>query len=137
MIIISHRANLIGPSDRENHPDEIKKVLKLGIDCEIDLWYKNNSFILGHDEPQYEVNLNFIKRENLWIHCKNLKCLEIVVDFTNCFWHQNDDFTLTSNGLIWTFPNKKTCKKSIIVDNNKNWKDLNYNCHGICTDWVL
>ena len=34
MIIISHRANLTGPSNRENHPDEIERVLKLGIDCE-------------------------------------------------------------------------------------------------------
>jgi len=108
MIIISHRANLTGPSNRENHPDEIERVLKLGIDCEVDLWYTDNKFILGHDKPQYEIDLNFIKKEKLWIHCKNLECLESIVDFTHCFWHQDDDYTLTSKGLIWTFPTKKT-----------------------------
>ncbi len=44
MKLISHRGNLNGPSDLENHPDQIKKVLKLGLNCEIDLWVKNNIF---------------------------------------------------------------------------------------------
>ena len=25
----------------------------------------------------------------------------------NYFWHQTDDFTLTSHGYIWTYPGKK------------------------------
>ena len=25
----------------------------------------------------------------------------------NYFWHQNDKFTLTSKGYIWTFPGNK------------------------------
>ena len=46
MILISHRGNLEGPSDLENHPAQIKKVLDLGYDCEIDVWYEFGEFYL-------------------------------------------------------------------------------------------
>ncbi|MEY4342356.1 MAG: Synechococcus phage, partial [Pseudomonadota bacterium] len=54
----------------------------------------------------------------------------------NSFWHQEDDFTITSSGYIWTYPNKSITSQSIIVDLNKNWKTKNYNCFGVCVDFV-
>ena len=53
MKIIAHRGNLSGPTQTENHPDQIKKALDLGFDVEIDVWYKENKVFLGHDFPQY------------------------------------------------------------------------------------
>jgi len=73
----------------------------------------------------------------LWIHCKNLKALELVPSETNYFWHQNDDFTLTSKGYIWTSAEKKTIDKSIMVDIDPDWKFKNYNCFGVCSDWLF
>lgn len=56
----------------------------------------------------------------------------------HCFWHQEDDYTLTSKGYIWTYPNRPICSRSIIVC--KTLEDtLNYsktNVHGICSDYV-
>jgi hypothetical protein len=109
MILISHRGNITGPSDYENDPKQIKAVLNMGFNCEIDLWVKNNKYYLGHDEPTYEVKRSFLQQKGLWIHCKNLKALEQVPSKTNYFWHQNDDFTLTSKGYI----SRKKCWKKI------------------------
>tara|TARA_R100000482_G_C5131615_1_gene152360 strand:+ start:3848 stop:4267 length:420 start_codon:yes stop_codon:yes gene_type:complete len=137
MKIISHRGNLMGKSDYENDPKQIKACLSLGIDCEIDLWVKDNKYWLGHDEPKYEIKRSFLQQPGLWIHCKNLEALEKAPPKTNYFWHQTDDFTLTSKGYIWTFPGKNVGKKSVIVDNSEDWDTNSYNCFAICTDYVL
>jgi hypothetical protein len=138
MKIISHRGNVIGPCDLENHPKHIQELLNKKIDCEIDVWYLNKKFYLGHDLGQYEINLSFLRQEGLWCHAKNLNALQVMLSNNiNCFWHENDDFTLTSNGFIWTFMNKPICEKSIIVDNSANWIKNNYNCYGVCTDYIL
>ena len=138
MILISHRGNLSGPDpEKENHPAQICKALSLGYNCEIDLWRENSKWYLGHDSPKHEVSINLLCRPNLWIHTKNLAALNSIPRYFNFFWHQTDDFALTSKHFIWTFPEKKTCEKSIIVDTNKNWKEKNYECFGVCTDWIL
>ena len=54
----------------------------------------------------------------------------------HCFWHQKDDVTLTSRGFIWTYPNKKTYNKSIIVINKFIKKQELPKCMGICSDYV-
>jgi hypothetical protein len=35
-----------------------------------------------------------------------------------------------------TYPNKTTCNSSIIVDTSKDWKNKNYNCYGVCVDYL-
>lgn len=138
MKIISHRGNLNGPSLSENNPDHIRDCLLNKIECEIDVWSINDRFYLGHDYAKYPVDVDFLKLDGLWCHCKNLDALKKLLELNvHCFWHQNDDFTLTSRSFIWTFPNKPVEKKSIIVDNDLNWKDKNYNCYGVCTDYLL
>jgi|TARA_R100000084_G_C4636685_1_gene141357 hypothetical protein len=138
MRLISHRGNVFGPDPKnENNPDRINTLLNSGLDCEIDLWKVNNEFYLGHHEPHYKVGRNFLCKSNLWIHAKNFDALHALPSDAKFFWHQGDDFTLTSNGLIWTFPSKAVGEKSIIVDNNRNWREKNYNCFAVCTDYVF
>lgn len=137
MKIISHRGNLNGKSNYENNPKQIQAVLKMGLDCEIDLWLYEGYFFLGHDEPTHKIKRSFLQQKGLWIHCKNLAALENVPSKTNYFWHENDDFTLTSKNFIWTFPGKNVGKNSVIVDNNPNWQINKYNCYGVCSDFVL
>jgi hypothetical protein len=137
MKLISHRGNLLGKSKYENDPNQVESVLHMGHDCEIDFWFVNNKYYLGHDEPVYEVKRSFLQQKGLWIHCKNLEALEQIPSKTNYFWHQNDDFTLTSKGYIWTFPEKNVGKKSIIVDNSSDWREKKYNCFAVCSDYIL
>lgn len=144
MKIISHRGNLNGRNVfTENSVESINLALKHGFDVEIDVWYKNNNWYLGHDQPQYLINEFFLQSTKLWCHAKNLDALNLMLknNKIHCFWHQNDNFTLTSKNFIWTYPNKKTTSKSILVINNhgKQYRDLykSNKLYGICTDYPL
>ena len=67
MILISHRANLNGKNKlTENSLDQIKYCISIDINVEIDVWMINQEFFLGHDEPQYKINFDFLKNESLW-----------------------------------------------------------------------
>ena len=135
--LISHRGNLDGPKPTlENHPDYIGKALRLGYDVEVDVWLKSGELFLGHDAPQYLIKPSFLKNDKLWCHAKNLSALEYMLENNiHCFWHESDDFTLTSRGYVWTFPNKPACSKSVLVTLRR--KKIKTDCHGICTDYIL
>lgn len=142
MKLISHRGNTDGPSESENEPTQIDFVLNSGFDVEVDIWCIENIFFLGHDGPQYQIDYSWFKsrKDSLWIHCKNLCAFEAMTKTNfNYFWHQEDDFTLTNHGYIWTYPDKKLCQKGIAVMPelaNYNEAELR-NCAGICTDYVF
>jgi len=141
-IAISHRGNTDGPiEDLENSPSYILKTLDLGLCVETDVWYIDNQWYLGHDSPQYQTNIEFLNRDRLILHAKNLAALyelTIMKEQLHYFWHENDDFTLTSRGMIWTYPNKEVTNRSIIVCTSKEdalvYKEKS--CFGICTDYI-
>ena len=65
MRLISHRGNINGKQpDLENEPKYINDALKQGYDVEIDLWFVDGFFWLGHDEPQYEVAFKWLTRRS-------------------------------------------------------------------------
>lgn len=148
MKLIAHRGNIDGSNlNKENDPEYIDFAIKMGYDVEIDVRLENHYLYLGHDLPQYQVSMLWLnqRRENLWIHCKNLNALRLFsdspIDF-NYFWHQEDDFALTSQKYIWTYPGKPYTHKSVIVmpewevqlENFDSLKDCE--CYGICSDYV-
>jgi hypothetical protein len=115
--------------------------LHKGYDCEIDLRVIDGKFYLGHDNPDYQVEEEFIQRPGLWIHAKNLTALHYLstTDLAY-FWHQNDDCVITSNVYIWTYPEKELTDRSIRL--MPEWKDpefttiLDNRCYAICSDYV-
>jgi len=141
--LISHRGNLSGPlPTEENNPNKINFVIQKGYDVEVDVWEINSNLFLGHDVHEYPINLDWLlnNKNNLWIHCKNIHALtKLSEQNLNVFWHQEDDFTLTSFGYIWTYPGKSLTSKSIAVmpESSGVWSidDLKYS-FGICTDYV-
>ena len=138
MILISHRGNLNGKKvDEENSPKYIKKALDEGFNVEIDVWHINNDFYLGHDKPEFLVESEFLEDKRLWCHAKNLDALLNLSKIDSIFfWHQEDDYTLTSNGFIWTYPGKKLTKKSICVLPDIN--NISFlNCYGVCSDHIV
>lgn len=139
MKIISHRGNLNGPNqEEENKMTYLNKAMSLGYEVEIDLWHVNGDYYLGHDAPTHKTNLEFISKDGLWIHAKNLDALyQLTKTNLHYFWHQSDNFTLTSKNIIWTYPDKETTKKSVIVTLENNLeKFLNLDIYGVCTDYV-
>jgi hypothetical protein len=142
MKLIAHRGNIIGPeTNKENSPDHIMNAISQGYDVEVDLWSKDTALFLGHDEPQYEIEKDFLEaiKDNLWVHCKNLEALYFCEEFMsdiNYFWHQKDDFTLTSKRFIWTYPGQHLSPRSIVMPEIYNFEDVGPNVYGICSDDV-
>jgi len=138
VIKISHRGNISGPNERhENSPPYIIEALEEGYDVEVDVWLLDGELFLGHDIPEYNIHLNFLKNNKFWCHCKNIDALKFLLyNDVRCFYHDKDEATLTSDGYIWTYPGKKLTNKSICVMPEWNdWK-IEANVHGICTDYV-
>ncbi len=143
--IISHRGNIMGPCpDKENRPSYIDCAIQLGYDVEVDIRYNNNEFWLGHDEPQYKIEMSWIKlrKDKIWFHCKDqnssVKFLELR-DSYRFFCHKNDDYVLTSNGYIWVHDLESNINEKCIIpllsDNDiSSYKGNNPGF--ICTDYV-
>jgi glycerophosphoryl diester phosphodiesterase len=148
MKIISHRGNLSGPNPlRENSVDYIEEAISEGFDVEIDLRHKDQRFYLGHDAPQYHVPMSWLVKwkDRLWIHCKNVDVLEKLssssINF-NYFYHESDQYTLTSKGIGWVLVGQIPFSKAIIVlPENVELYHLNpeyiERSYGICTDKPL
>ena len=101
------------------------------------MWYKDGEWFLGHDGPENYVVLDFLKNDKLWCHAKNIEALNMMLkENIHCFWHQEDDVTLTSKGYMWTYSGKPLTDTSICVlpeKNNEKPKKL----LGICSDFVV
>lgn len=138
MFFISHRGNISGPNkEYENKPEYIKKALTMGFDCEIDAWFLNEQWFLGHDYPQYKIKQYFLLEDGLWIHAKNLSALSKLTALdVNYFWHQGDSYTLTSKKYIWTYPGFELSKKSICVMPETVPDFAITDCAGICSDFI-
>lgn len=150
MKLIAHRGNIDGPNPlEENKPEYIERALSQGFHVEIDIRFDqyDKKLYLGHDDPQYVIDWFWLAKykDFLWIHCKNIEALYEFAHGTsgfNYFWHQEDDFTLTSRNYIWTYPGKPYTPKSVIVmPENSIGKDKFdelrvYNCFGICSDYI-
>ena len=65
MILISHRGNISGPNlDKENRPEYIQQALNEGYNVEVDVWYQDQGWFLGHDKPQHLINIEYLKNLN-------------------------------------------------------------------------
>lgn len=145
MIYIAHRGLFKGPDKTlENHPGQIMYALEQGYNCEVDIRLVDNKLYLGHDEPQYEIDEYWLRDSNLWIHCKNKEAIDWFYKCNywsyNYFWHEDDHYTLTSKGYIWTHPKAQLLSKSIMVmpehfDDTLN-NTMNAKCFAICSDYV-
>jgi len=142
MHFISHRGNINGPNtDRENHPGYIDEAIQKGFDVEVDVWFENDKLFLGHDKPQYEIELSFLilRKSVLWCHAKNLEAFNILLsNDLHCFSHDKDDAVLTSHNFVWTYPGRKHVKNSIAVIPEKvdnKIRDVS-NIVGICSDYI-
>ena len=138
MFLISHRGNLEGPNlKEENNPEYLLEALSKGFHVEVDVRYHKNSFFLGHDEPLFQVGSDFLLNNKIWCHAKDHYALEILKKINAIYyWHQKDDYTLTSNGYFWTYPGMELIENSIcVLPEKSNYTKIN--CKGICSDYIM
>ena len=137
MIYISHRGNISGPNKKfENKIDYVQNALDKGYEVEVDVRFENDKFFLGHDVNQFEVNENFLLNKKIWCHAKTKDALLALEKIkAHYFWHQEDDYTITSKGFVWTYPGKSLLTSSIcVLPEVANYKEIN--CLGICSDYI-
>ena len=142
MIIISHRGNIRGPVlDRENAPSYIDCALGNGYDVEIDVRAVNGELWLGHDEPQYKVTWNWIfhRKDNLWIHCKDVESAKICQTFQS-FCHIGDPFVFTTKNKIWLHDLSQKVDNNVIIpllgeEDVKTLANKYPSAYAICTDY--
>ena len=140
MKLISHRGNINGKIEKlENSPSYIDAAIELGYDVEVDIWKDSDGFYLGHDEPTYPVDLLWLSNRGLrlWVHCKNHQALAYLNQTDlHYFWHNDDDATITSNGIIWSHPRIKPIRNSIaVLPDTEKWKVSE--CMGVCSDNII
>jgi hypothetical protein len=143
MILISHRGNVDGKNTpMENHPSYIDIALNLGYDVEIDVWYIDGKLWLGHDEPQYEVSLEWLelRSPSFWIHCKDMNSLSYFNEYSNkvssqfnYFSHDVDMGVLTSHNYIWS---TNLYNRGILVLPEVFNREPNEGTLGICSDII-
>jgi hypothetical protein len=149
MKIISHRGNLNGPDPlTENSPTQIDLCISKEYDVEVDLWVNDGELWLGHDKPEYPISKTWLtfRVRNLWVHCKNIEAIYYLKQECpqiNYFWHQQDDYTLTSHGWVWAYPDQPVPKKDpdvafgqrsvCVMPELHNSDPSNFNA--ICTDY--
>lgn len=149
MIYIAHRGNTQGPNpEYENNPDYIDEALERRFvrsinDAEIDLRCKDGDLYLGHDTPQYKINVQWLveRSYSLWVHCKDPQAFDVALELNlNCFWHNSDDYTLTKYGYVWAYPGLMPIgyKTIMVLPSNIDLVDMNSfdKAFGICSDNV-
>ena len=109
--LISHRGNLFGRNIiRENTVEYIESAISQGFDVMIDIWINSYKIYLGNDEPEYQINIEFLlnNKNKLLCNARNYDALLLLKDYNiHCFTRQTDDTILTSNGLIIKYKNNK------------------------------
>ena len=123
----------------ENNPEYIIKALNKNYDVEVDVWYINNTWYLGHDNPQYITTIDFLKNDKLWCHAKNHKALiQLLKNNIHTFSHDIVNVVLTSKAIPWAFPGKEIDEFTICVMPEKTStiysEEELMNSYGICSD---
>lgn len=142
MVFIAHRGNIDGPNPaEENKPEYLLRALSNGFDVELDAWLDptTGQWALGHDGPVYPVNYDFLLTPGFWIHSKNGAALQAMVQDPriHCFSHDKDDYTLTSRGFIWAYPDVTLAGTNCIAVMYSNpERILDQDIGGICHDIV-
>jgi glycerophosphoryl diester phosphodiesterase len=142
MKLIAHRGNINGKiNTRENTQLYIQEAIDKGYDVEVDVWYKDNKFWLGHDYPEIKTDLNWLlkRQDSLWVHCKNFKALtQLIKTNLKLFYHEKEDYTIISNKCIWAHNLNNIDDKCIIPllskEDINNWKPKKV--LGICSDYI-
>ena len=139
MILIAHRGNTNGKNpDRENTVEYIEEALKKDYHCEIDLCkFDGKQFYLGHDVPGEAVSIQWLASNRLWCHAKDYQTLQALVAMgIHCFWHQEDKYTITSQGWIWAYPGQPGGKYTIAVHPERLTEEEIKKFSGVCSDHI-
>ncbi len=140
MKFIAHRGNIGGANPaKENRMDYILEALNLGYDVEIDCWFQDSQWYLGHNEPRYKTGITLFSNPKVWCHAKNKEALTQFSKIPHCnyFWHDKDDYTFTSHRYVWCLVGTDVIPHSIAVLPELKYRGDLSKCGGICSDEII
>jgi hypothetical protein len=142
---IAHRGNVEGRvAADENKPEKIEALNRKGIACEIDVWYTDGKYWLGHDAPETEISFEWLM-DHLplrLIHCKHHEALDKLhrecgrLGYNvNLFYHTVEDYALTSRGHIIVHPDQLCLPDSIeMMPELSKQRDMKTCSNCVCSD---
>lgn len=141
MRLIAHRGNFNGPNPaRENRLDYLKEAIDAGFDVEVDIWEIDGKFFLGHDAPTHQVSWEEIKmlQPYSWFHAKNLQVLTTLLSHRlHVFFHDQDEYTLTSRGFIWAYSGKDIGANGVAcMPESTPGFSIPKGVYAVCSDWL-
>ena len=144
MILISHRGNVNGSvPEKENRPSYIDSAIQLNYEVEVDLRFINGEFWLGHDTPQYKIEIPWMvkRKQYLWFHCKDKNSVIELINLNKefkFFCHTNDNFVLTNTNKIWVHDLEGVINNTCIIP-LINMEEIirikERRAYAICTDY--
>lgn len=122
----------------ENTPVYIREAVDQGYEVEIDVWGDTKGGLyLGHDGPEHQTTVDFLSDGPYIIHAKNDLAIEPLQYYSlHWFWHNTDDYTLTSHGLVWAYPDKKPAGINCIAVLPEIHNTPTEGFVGICSDFI-
>jgi hypothetical protein len=147
MKLISHRGNINGRFEsHENEPNYIELAISKGYDVEVDVWFEDGRWWLGHDykvAKGREISDSELEALSVgaWFHCKNVAALGEMSRLNQgwrFFSHDRDEAVLTSTGQIWCYPGV-TCEDGIAVlpERCDQWSLSQNRLVGVCSDYFF
>jgi hypothetical protein len=101
-----------GPDKRlENDIATIVHRCSNGLYSEIDIWYVNSKWYIGHDSPEQEITLEYLMSPYLFIHAKNVEAFHELQQLSDAhglnlriFYHTEEHYALTTRGETIIYP---------------------------------
>ena len=121
---ICHRGNLRGSNTQlENNFGVLIQREIQGHYVEIDLWLHENTLWLGHDKPEHKVSFDWVAASNRrLLHAKDGPTFAYLMRESgtrgldlHIFYHTDEDYVLTSKGLILGYPGKPILPGSLCM----------------------
>jgi len=142
MMLIAHRGNMFGATRFENEPFYLIKTIEAGCMVEADVRGKDGRLHFGHDEMQYDMPADYFDKygQMTIFHAKNQEAMDILMDLrAHWFFHDKDDYTLTSFGYVWVYPGKPMDNSVRYIYVNPSACEVPVGLHkiaGVCSDYV-
>ena len=145
MRLISHRGNVSGPNlENENKPSFIQTAIDEGYDVEVDVRLLDAGLYLGHDNPDYPVELEWLvaRKDRLWIHTKNFQAMNLLIEHDlKVFYHQTEKHAVIGNTrFIWSCDLTEATERSVIPligeEETEKYKDVIMNFYAVCSDYI-
>lgn len=140
----AHRGNLEGRiAERENQPEYIDEAIAHGYGAEVDLWKVGDRIYLGHDDGQYDIDLQWLqdRKQFLLVHTKNREALDFCLrNKLHAFWHTDEDYVITTSGYTVGYPGKLSVGENFLLSVPERVWEIEeigqYITFGVISDYV-